>query len=616
MKQILAFLILLLVAAGMAQWPAPTALQAYSSEDDRIVLEWTPPEPIVIADTLYYDAGVGGRGIAMDSGMCALRFSPTSACSVLALRINFYVPFFPDRSINFDMWGVNAYGLPDLADNVFPTTFFNIEGGWNEMDISLSGLIIDRDDFFVRVSKGDTLPYLDIMVDDETDTLDPRSFQYHYMYGWRALPGDLMIRMIVLYLDTREIVTLHGSFGKTFHTVDPFSDLIKYMPPPAPRGRPASPLELITPDEYRIYRSGTYGGGFSSLITVPGSLSTYTDNSIMSNHTYYYTIRAEYDSGSAFSPLTDTVAGTAYSGVGVTLYDTLFYDDGSPGAGVGFPDAIIANKFGVDTRCKLLAIDYNISNVGQGIPKFYLDEGGEPGEELLGYSSRIFNSLGWARINVGTENIILDGDFYVGIEMNTALGISLEESRPGHAWDLPPGGVWAAVPDTNYFIRVLLQYSDGTAFYHMYPGWNAISLPIIPEDGISPAALFPWAMGQVFYFEPDIGSYILADHIMPGKGYFVLSNIERSFSLDGVPIHFYNLYNAGPGWDFIGSLSDFSGVDTTHISTTPDTILDSPLHFYYDRSTGLGTYRTRTDFSPGEAYWIYFNEEGLFNISE
>ncbi len=609
-------LLFLIAGAILAQWPAPSGLVAYSFFEDHITLEWTPPPPIIISDTLIYDTGPGGGGIDLDSGMCAVRFTPAEECSILSVQFRLQA-MLGIRAINLNMYGVNALGLPDYSDVVLPTRYTSATVGWNISDVSDAGIVVD-DEFFVRISKGDTLPEMLLIADDEINPSDPRSYQYHYMYGWRQLAGDLLVRIEVLYRDSGTRATLVGTPVKSTFELAPehlggFSE--PYHPAPTPRLRPTESTSLITPCTYSIYKSGTYGPPLPFYATVPGSVTTFDDYSVTPGHTYYYTIKADYDSGAAHSPPCDTVAGTAYESVASLVYDTLRYDDGVPSAGVTFPGAVIANKFHVDNRCKLLALDYHVNAAGFGSPKFYWDEGDEPGEDILDYGDYLLGSTGWARINVAMENIILDGDFYIGIEMDAMLGISLENYHTGYAWDYPPGGPWSQIPDTIYYIRALIQYADSNAYYHLYPGWNAVSLPIIPHGGLSPSVAFPTAE-FIFDWNADSMGYIVPENLAPGQGYFIYVPEEVSYSVTGVPIHLYTLMNAGPGWEFIGSLSKYDGVDTTGISETPDDIISHRIFYYYDRSSGSGNYQIKRKFMPGEAYWILFDDEGLFELRE
>ncbi len=621
MKRICLAVMLLAAVGLMAQWPAPSGLVAYSFFTDHIGLEWTPPPPIIISDTIKYDNGIGSREIDLDSGMCAVKFSPAEPCSILSVQFNLFL-MLGSRAVNINMYGVNHVGLPDYSNVLLPTRYTPVTVGWNNVDVSDAGLVV-YDELFVRISKGDALPQMYILMDSSITPGSPRSYQYHYMYGWRQLSGDLLVRLEVLYLESRTRATVYISPGKTVYEIphEPgFSEIFSrsYHPSPEPRMRPTEATSMIRPDSYRIYRASTYHGIFSPLAIVPASETTYDDYAVTPGNTYYYTVRAEYDSGAFLSPPSDTAAGTAYNAVGTLIYDTLLYDDGiPPSAAVSYPGAVIANKFRVDTRCRLIAIDYHISNPGFGSPKIYLDDRGQPGDEILGYGDYLLNSTGWARINVAMERIILDGDFYLGIELDHSLGISLRQSMYGHGWDLPPGGSWTEVPDTNYYIRALVQHADSSAYYHLYSGWNAVSLPVIPHDGLSPHVAFPGAE-YVYEWDSDLLNYIAPDILTPGKGYFVFVLNERSYSVTGIPIHMYTLMNAGPGWEFVGGLSKYGGADTTAISEIPETAIGRRIFYYYDRagSTTSGSYRIRDRFFPGEAYWLLFDEEGLFQLRE
>jgi len=618
MRKYIVLLTLTLAGMIIAQWPGPSNLNAYSFYEDRVILEWTPSTPIVLADTLQNDDGIGDNVANLDTGRCAVRFEPAERCSILSVQIE-VLTVLGIRGINIDMFGVNTYGLPNLSDPVMFMHYYFVDIGWNDIDIGSEGIVVD-DTFSVRISKGDTLPEMYLYTDCAASSPE-RSHQYHYMYGWRPLSGDLMVRLVVLYLDSREIVTLTGSSGKAIHSVEPddFSSHseIPYWPTPAPRFRPMSPAELIPPDSYTIYRTGTFGTVFNPIASVPGSLATFTDSTVTPCHTYYYTVRAEFDSGAHHSAFSDTAAGTAYAGSGTTIYDTLGYNIGiSPTAGVSFPDGIIANDFHVDTRCRLLAVDYHVSTVGQGYPKLYWDNSGEPGVEEYGDVNYIFGTLGWSRVNMATRNVILHDDFYIGIQLNSSLGISLREiPSAGHAWDLPPCGVWSEIPDTNYYIRALVQYANDSAYYHLYPGWNAVSLPVVPEAGLAPHVAFP-AADFIYEWDADSVNYVVPENLRPGKGYFVYVPTEQRYTVPGVPIHMYTLYEAGPGWEFIGSLSDFEGADTNCISEIPSTLINQRIFYYFDRSTGWGSYGYKTKFIPTEAYWMLFEGEGLFELDE
>ncbi|MGC9316226.1 MAG: hypothetical protein ACP5G4_11470, partial [bacterium] len=251
MKRLILVAMLLIAGAILAQWPAPSGLVAYSFYTDHVGLEWMPAPPIVVSDTLKYDDGHGETVMDLDSGMVAIRFTPEEPCSILSIRFRLHTIMDP-RGINLTMYGVNAMGLPDLSNTIMPTRYRSAYVGWNEFNAGAEGLAVDEE-FFVRFSKGDTLPEMYIYIDSTTTPSDLRSFQYHYMYGWRSLPGDLLVRAEVIYLDSGTRATLTGTVVKSVYDIEPgLSEEFtrSYHPAPSPRTRPSEITSLITPDTY------------------------------------------------------------------------------------------------------------------------------------------------------------------------------------------------------------------------------------------------------------------------------------------------------------------------------------------------------------------------------
>jgi len=611
MKKVLFLtLVVLFASAAFAEWPAPSDLFAFTGLTNRVDLTWTPPPPIIEADTIGYDDGTAAGFADLDSGYYVVRFSPAGRCSVLAVQAYFFGSLFP-RPARLYYWGVNPFGFPDIHDYLFTPKEISADLAWTNIDVSGDGIVFDgSSDFYLGFSKRDTLPEFGLAYDDTVGSVI-RSYRTDGSFNYPT-PGDLLVRMVVMFTDTREIRTFSG---KSVTPIIPFAEPTEFLPfeplPESHRARPAAPLSVTTVDSFTIFRGTSFGGPLTTYSTVPGSISTYSDYSVTSCHTYYYTIRADYEGGSSAMP--ETVWATPYTGTGTTIYDTFYFDDGTPTAAVTFPGAVIANKFHVANRCKLIRLIYNVDAYGFGVPKVYLDDRGVPGAELLEYSTLHPFDTGWVDINVDGYDIYLDGDFYVGVELDAGLGISLDATLPGHAWDLPPGGTWTQIPDTTYFIRAVVRYSDGSTYYHIYTGWNALSLSVIPEVGLHPGEVFPFALG-VYGWNADIGNWEIPTMLEPGKGYFILSSSDQFYELEGVPIHYYNIPWAGPGFEFIGSLSEYGGADTSAVTTSPPDMW-SPRHLYF-WNPAIGTWQNRYKLMPSDAYFIYLGDEGLFEAEE
>ncbi|MCK5833263.1 hypothetical protein KAH81_06285 [bacterium] len=619
-------LIVLFIGSALAvDWPTPSDLEAYSGLSGRIDLTWNAAPPVYTNDTLSYDTGLtGGGGYAdLDSGYYSVRFSPAGPCSILTINSYFFAAG-GDRIIRYHFWDVSEFGFPDIYANLVPPIPDNTIGtGWNNKDVSSRGIVFDGlSDFYLGIDKQDTIPELGIAVDD-TIGATVRSYRTDFYYGGNfPTSGDLLIRVVVVYLEDHSVATLTGTVGKLVTPLVPFAEPEEFLPEmPIPERFDGSPIAMAPhaatyPTSYSIYRTNTWSDPLSLSFhaTIPGSLTTYSDHGVIDGSTYYYSIRADFDGGVSAMP--DTVYATPYSGTAATLYDTFMVDDGTPDAGVHYEDAVLANKFHVDTRCKIIRIQYQVNTPGYGIPKVYLADGLEPGREALGEDTPYALSEGWNNINVSGYRAFVEGDFWVGLEMGGAVGLSLDATTPGFAWDRSPEGMWNEISDTTYFIRAIVQYSTDNAYYHLYPGWNAISLPVIPSMGLRADDIFPFAVGgEIYGWDANTAMWSEAEMLEPGKGYFVLCARDTFYNISGIPIHEYNLPWAGPSWEFIGGLSDFGGIDTSDISTTPSDLWSSPRIAYYWEA-GSHRWNFSSKIMPSYAYFILLNSEGLINADD
>ncbi len=612
-------------AAFTDEWPPPTELIAYSGLPGMVDLSWNTPPPIYSTDTLAYDSGLSGGGdyASLDSGYFSVRFSPTSQCSVISIKAYFFAAG-GDRSIRFHFWEITGLGYPDIYDNIVPPISDNtIFTGWNEIDVSSEGIVLDGlSDFYLGVEKRDAIPELGIAYDDTVGG-EIRSYRTSFYSGGHfPTAGDLLIRATVIYLGDHSIATLTGTTGKIVTPIVPFPDTRNFIPrTPIPerfRERPIAlaPSSATIPTSFTIFRTNTWSDplSMSYLGEVAGSLTTFTDYSAIDGITYYYSVRADFAGGSSAFP--DTVYATPYSGTAEILYDTFYFDDGVPDAGVHYENAVLANKFHLSTRCKLIRLQYHINTGSQGIPRVYLDNGGEPGEEILGEDTPYSLSSGWNNITASGYRVFVEGDFWVGIEMNLSLGLSLDVSSPGHAWDRSPEGVWEAISDTTYFIRAIVQYSTDNAYYHLHPGWNAISLPVIPSVGLLADAVFPFATGgEIYGWDADAQIWEEADMLQPGRGYMVLCPVDTFYAVNGIPIHEYSIPWAGPNWEFVGGLSDFGGIDTSDVTTTPGGLWDSPrIAYWWDAGTHRWNFSSK--LMPSYAYFLLLIGDGLIEADE
>ncbi|OGU72939.1 MAG: hypothetical protein A2V93_05420 [Ignavibacteria bacterium RBG_16_34_14] len=154
---------------------------------------------------------------------------------------------------------------------------------------------------------------------------------------------------------------------------------------------------------------------------------------------------------------------TVGGGGGQTYY--LFYDDGTPTSGYYFSTAGngSANRITPTVNgAQLIDMSIYIYSVASGIasytPIVLQDNGGTPGSDYVTLLPKVASSVpGWDVTDLSPHNIIVNGDFYVGLIFDginqPTYGYDPEDN--GRAWD-KVGGSWSSWNET-YFMRATIQ---------------------------------------------------------------------------------------------------------------------------------------------------------------
>jgi len=153
-------------------------------------------------------------------------------------------------------------------------------------------------------------------------------------------------------------------------------------------------------------------------------------------------------------------------------------------------------------------------------------------------------------------------------------------------------------------------------------GWNLVSVPVNPIDpdinavfgfpGVSMDNIWEYTGGSIPYVHPAI--------VQPGHAYFVLYMPVDSlghpdplyFTVPGAPLTTYTRV-LGPGWQTIGSVYDFGGVDFTSPDDIPDGSCE-PIAYGLDPITG--GYYTSDVIVAGNGYWNLVNPIPPFGSAE
>lgn len=163
----------------------------------------------------------------------------------------------------------------------------------------------------------------------------------------------------------------------------------------------------------------------------------------------------------------------------------LAYDDGTPSGGYFWPGVGYVSAVRMTAPAgtwKLKTVRYYFTKVKGPVKVRVLDDaGGTPGSDLIpGFN--INPSTEWYDVDLESYNIMVSGDFYVGIEYlnnsdTTAYGYDPVDN--GRAWDYwppsdPPEG-WELWNET-YFMRAVVQSQTGSEVI-LDSRWNRTTAP-------------------------------------------------------------------------------------------------------------------------------------------
>ncbi len=161
-------------------------------------------------------------------------------------------------------------------------------------------------------------------------------------------------------------------------------------------------------------------------------------------------------------------------------------------------------------------------------------------------------------------------------------------------------GVFTAEPGEAVWINHDVDIME------MHSGWNLVSTPIHPMDP-APEAVFPMAY-QIWEYNPIFGRYEEPTTIEVGKAYFVLYIPGAGepdpwlYTIPGTPAYEYMIEDYVEGWNTIGGVYDFGGVDFTEPADVPDGSFTSPVYGY---DNAAGTYYDSDVLVAGHGYWSY-----------
>jgi hypothetical protein len=161
------------------------------------------------------------------------------------------------------------------------------------------------------------------------------------------------------------------------------------------------------------------------------------------------------------------------------------------------------------------------------------------------------------------------------------------------------GFVAAATHGLGLFVTNLPVFSVASTVQN---GWNLVSVPVFPGD-YRKQAIYPGAGSRAFAYQ---GSYLAADTLQTGAGYWVRFNSGQPVNYSGTPVS-RETVAVKSQWNMIGSIS--SPVAVAGIASIPGGIVTSRFYGY------SGAYSIADSIFPGKGYWVKVNQDGKLILS-
>jgi len=151
---------------------------------------------------------------------------------------------------------------------------------------------------------------------------------------------------------------------------------------------------------------------------------------------------------------------------------------------------------------------------------------------------------------------------------------------------------------------------DTTVEMQLNAGWNLVALPVEPEDAKA-GSIFPDAE-EVFEFSMTSMSYTPLGpdgKLTMGKGYWVLMEEAKTFTVSGEPIARFMIPGAQAGWLLIGPSAYPSTVSVDR--GTIEVVLGFDGNYVF---LGYGSHIAPLE--PGHGYWIRLSEQTNIKVEK
>jgi len=165
--------------------------------------------------------------------------------------------------------------------------------------------------------------------------------------------------------------------------------------------------------------------------------------------------------------------------------EELIYDDGVPSGSYSYTGYTMASRMSPSGACKILTLKYyttfNGTNTGFE-PRIFDWAGTTPGTTILYETTADAVDNDWMEVDISASNVMVSGDFMAGFgSIYNDVYMGYNTVNNGRSWDYEAAtGTWTTWDET-YFIRAVVQYTDGSVV-------ELLPVGTPPQAFVSPAA--------------------------------------------------------------------------------------------------------------------------------
>ena len=208
---------------------------------------------------------------------------------------------------------------------------------------------------------------------------------------------------------------------------------------------------------YNVYRGATSGNYDPTPIAQPTG-TTYTDNTVVNDNTYYYVVSAVYTSPDGESEYTNEISATPNNEPVELIYD----NDVTTGS-YRWNGYTMATHLSPEAPCQIMKLKFWTSGTGDFNAEVYEWLGSQPGTTTLNTTTVTCVDELWMEVDISGDNVSVISDFVVGFgSINETAHIGYDGGlNNGRSWDFDSGAsTWESWTEA-YLIRAIVVYETG-----------------------------------------------------------------------------------------------------------------------------------------------------------